>query len=122
VSAPTVSARLTSCPGCGQIEGVEQTSRTPRVAAWKCTRCAMSWAISLVNPRGQRPAYFDQLAATVEQLGATRSVLRHVITLGGDAATLSDQELRDRLLALADRARLAQRPVVEDLGGVTVPR
>jgi hypothetical protein len=57
----TVSARLTSCPGCGQIEGVEQTSVTPRVAAWKC-RCGMSWAISLVN-HGQWPAYFDCLAA-----------------------------------------------------------
>ena len=71
----------------------------------------MAWAISPVN-HGQRPAYFDQLAATVEQLGATRSVLRAVITLADDAATLSDQELRDRLLALADRARLAQRPIV----------
>jgi hypothetical protein len=120
VSAPTVSARLTSCPGCGQIDGVEQTSSTPRVAAWKCTRCAIPWAISLVN-HGQRPAYFDQLAATVEQLGATRSVLRAVITLADDAATLSDQELRDRLLALADRARLAQRAIVADPGDVTVP-
>jgi hypothetical protein len=31
-----------SCPGCGQIDGVVRTSSTPRVAAWKCTRCAMS--------------------------------------------------------------------------------
>ncbi len=117
----TVSVRLTSCPGCGQIEGVEQTSSTPRVAAWKCTRCEMAWAISPVN-NGQRPAYFELLAATVEQLGATQSVLRQVITLADDAAALSDQELRDRLLALADRARLAQYPSVQDPGGVTVPR
>jgi hypothetical protein len=82
----------------------------------------MSWAISLVNPRGQRPAYFDRLAATVERLGATRSVLRAVITLADDAAMLSDAELRDRLLALADRARLAQRPIVADPGGVMLPR
>ncbi len=33
------------CPGCRQIDGVEQTSRTPRVAARKC-RCGMAWAIS----------------------------------------------------------------------------
>jgi hypothetical protein len=109
----TVSARLTSCPGCGHIESVEQTSSTPRVAAWKC-RCGMAWAISLVN-HGQRPAYFDQL-------DATRSVLRQVITLAGDSATLSDPELRDCLLALADRARLAQHPIVQDSGGVTVSR
>ena len=81
----------------------------------------MSWAISLVN-HGQRPAYFDRLAATVERLGATRSVLRAVITLADDSATLPDTELRDRLLALADRAKLAQCPTVEDPEGVTVPR
>jgi hypothetical protein len=49
--------------------------------------------------------YFDHLAATVEQLGAARSMLRQVITLADDAATLSDKELRDRLLALASCAR-----------------
>ena len=114
----TVSVRLTSCPGCGQIEGVEQTSSTPRVAAWKCTRCEMAWAITVANPQ----PYFDRLAATVEQLDATRSVLRQVITLAGDSATLPDQELRDRLLALADRAGLVQRPIVEDLGDITVSR
>jgi hypothetical protein len=120
VSAPTVSTRLTSCPGCGQIEGVEQTSRTPRVASWKC-RYGMSWVITVVSPQ----PYFDRLAATVEQLGATRSVLRAVITLADDAATLPDQELRDRLLALADRARLEQRPLAltgHEPGDVTLPR
>ena len=82
----------------------------------------MSWAISLVN-HGQRPACFEQLAATIERLGATRSVLRAVVTLADDAATLSDQELRDRLLALADRARLAQPPfTVHDPGNVKLPR
>jgi hypothetical protein len=78
-SPSAVSARLTNCPGCGHIEDVEQTSSTPRVAAWKC-RCGMSRTISLVN-HGQRPAYFDYLAAIVEQLGATRSVLRQMIML-----------------------------------------
>jgi hypothetical protein len=53
-----------------------------------------------------RRSYCDRLAATVEQLGATRSVLRQVITLADDAATLSDEEVWDRLLALADRAGL----------------
>jgi hypothetical protein len=37
-----------------------------------------------------------------------------VITLADDAATLPDQELRDRLLALTDRAKLAQRPIIQD--------
>jgi hypothetical protein len=40
--------------------------------------------------------YFDRLAATVEQLG----VLRQVIALADDAPTITDQQLRARLLAL----------------------
>jgi hypothetical protein len=91
----------------------------PRVQAWSCRACTTQWAITTVNPQ----PYLDRLTATVEQLGATRSVVRQVIALGDDAATLPDTELRDRLLALADRARLAQRPLVltgQDPGGVTL--
>ncbi len=120
VSAPTASARLTSCPGCGQIDGVEQTSRTPRVAAWKCTPVRNGLGDLAGQPRAAS-RLLRPLAAP-QQLDATRSVLRAIITLADDAATLSEQELRDRLLALADRAKLAQRPIVEDPGGVTVPR
>jgi hypothetical protein len=45
-------------------------------------------------------------------LSATHSVLRQVITLADDAATLPDKELRDRLLALAEpgQAGVADRP------------
>jgi hypothetical protein len=68
----------------------------------------MNWAVALVN-QGQRPAYFEQLAATVEEIGRLRWLLRQVITLADDAPGLSDEQLRDRLTALADRARLAQR-------------
>jgi transposase-like protein len=96
-----------ACPGCGETAGVQPTPGiSPRVKAWSCTACRTDWAITTVNPQ----PYCDRLAATVEQLGATRSLLRQVITLADNAATLSDKELRDRLLALADRARLAQRP------------
>ncbi len=56
--------------------------------------------MTVVNPSPQ--PFFDRLAATVEQLGATRSVLRQVIALAGDAATLSNEELWDRLAALAE--------------------
>jgi hypothetical protein len=56
--------------------------------------------VTTVNPSPQ--PYFDRLAATVEQLGATRSVLRQVIVLAGDAATLSNEQLRERLAALAE--------------------
>jgi ferredoxin len=46
----TSTAADESCPGCGQIEGVELTSSTPRVVAWTCTRCGMCWAVSPVHP------------------------------------------------------------------------
>jgi ribosomal protein L37AE/L43A len=97
-----------ACPGCGDTTGVQPTIGTsPKVKAWSCTACRTDWAITTVTPQ----PYFDRLAVTVERFGATRSVLRQVITPTDDAATLWDQELRDRLLALADRARLAQRPL-----------
>jgi transposase-like protein len=108
VTLMTASAAESCCPGCDETDGVEQTLSTPRgVAAWTCTRCGMNWAVTLVN-HGRRAAYFEQLAGTVEQLGATRSVLRQVITLADDAATFPDSELRDRLAALA---RLVARSV-----------
>jgi hypothetical protein len=100
----TASAAESCCPGCDETDGVEQTSSTPSVTAWTCTRCGMDWAATLVN-HGQRLAYFEQLAATVEEIGRLRWLLRQVITLADDAATLSDKELRDRLLALASCAR-----------------
>jgi hypothetical protein len=63
----------------------------------------------VVNPQ----LHFDRLAVTVEQLG----MLRQVIALADDAATLSDKELRDRLLALANWARLAHRPLAHTAQG-----
>jgi hypothetical protein len=51
----------------------------PKVQAWSCTASGTEWACTIVQP------YFDRLAATVEQLDATRSVLRQVITLADHA-------------------------------------
>jgi ribosomal protein L37AE/L43A len=89
------------CPYCGATTGVQPMPAPPRVQAWSCTACRTDWAITVVNPQ----PYFDRLAATAE-LAAARSVLRQVIALADDVAMLSDKELRDRLLMLADRARL----------------
>ena len=74
------------------------------------------------KPTSDPMAYFDQLAATVEERGRSRWVLGQVITLADDAPGLTNAQLRDRLVALADGARLAQRPIVEDPGGITLPR
>jgi hypothetical protein len=77
-----------ACPGCGDTTGVQPTPGiSPTLKAWSCTACRTNWAITVANPQ----PYFDQLAATVEQLGAARSVLRHVITLADDASALPDR-------------------------------
>ncbi len=89
------------CPHCGGISGVQPiTGTSPRIRAWSCAACRTNWAATTVSQR-----YFDRLAATVEQLHTARSVLRQVITLADDADTLTDQELRARLLTLARGAR-----------------
>ncbi|HKR51081.1 MAG TPA: hypothetical protein VJT72_16135 [Pseudonocardiaceae bacterium] len=81
------------CPHCGATNGVQLTSTSPPlVQSGTCT------------------AYFDRLAAAVEQLGAARSVLRAVIALIDELPKLTDVELRDRLLALADRRRKEPAP------------
>lgn len=59
----------------------------------------MDWAHS-VNPQ----PFLDHLAGTVH-LAVARSTLRDVITLADQAPGLTDQELRARLVALADDAR-----------------
>jgi hypothetical protein len=83
--------------------GVQSTPAPLKVQAWTCTACRTNWAITTVNPSPQ--PFFDHLAATVEQLGAARSMLRQVCALADDVATITDQQLRDRLLALASCAR-----------------
>jgi hypothetical protein len=54
----------------------------------------------VVNPR----PFLDHLAAAVE-LTAARSVLRKIITLADQAPVLTDEQLRFRLLALAECTR-----------------
>ena len=62
------------------------------------------------EPTSDRPAYFDQLAATVEERGRSRWMLGQIITLADDAPGLTDAQMRDRLLALADRSRDGSTP------------
>ncbi len=101
MSAPTtVTGPADPCPSCGTTTGVRQVTDTPPgVQAWSCEACGAEWAISVVNPR----PFLDQLTATVE-LAAARSVLREIITLADQAPVLTDEHLRFRLVALAERA------------------
>jgi hypothetical protein len=78
-----------SCPYCRGTDGVQPiTGTSPVVQAWSCTACRTNWAITTVNPQ----PYLDRLGATVEQLGATRSVLRQLIMLSGEAPGLTDEQ------------------------------
>ncbi|MGH4008505.1 MAG: hypothetical protein ACRDTH_10190 [Pseudonocardiaceae bacterium] len=90
-----------ACPGCGDTTGVQPTTGTPpRVQAWSCTECDTRWAITAVRP--QQPAYFGDLCAAVEQLGRLRWTLRQIVQLADQMPELTDQQLRARLLALAE--------------------
>ncbi|MGH3831034.1 MAG: hypothetical protein ACRDRS_11390 [Pseudonocardiaceae bacterium] len=62
------------------------------------------------EPTSDHLAFFDQLVATVKQLSATRSALQQIISLADDAPGLTDAQLRDLLLALADRAHQSPGP------------
>jgi hypothetical protein len=95
-----MSADIEPCPCCGSTSDVKVITDTSlNVQAWICAACGAEWALTVVNPR----SYLDYLAATVELAGA-RSALRALLTLADDAPTLSDEELRSRLTALAGRA------------------
>ncbi|HEX4102447.1 MAG TPA: hypothetical protein VHY21_18220 [Pseudonocardiaceae bacterium] len=61
----------------------------------------MNWAVTLVN-HGQRPAYFEQLAAAVEEIGRPRWLLRQIVQLADDAPTITNEQLRTRLASLAE--------------------
>ena len=52
-----------------------------------------------------RPDYLAQLCTAIEELARSRYLLGEVIELADDVPGLTDAELRDRLVALADRAR-----------------
>jgi hypothetical protein len=56
------------------------------------------------EPTSDPLAYFDQLTATVEERGRLRWMLGQVIALADDAPGLTDAQLRDRLLVLADHS------------------
>lgn len=93
------------CPGCGSVDGVRWTGGSRSTDAWAC-RCGMRWAVSVVQPRTTgRPAYLTDLGAAAEELGRRGWLLEQIVALGDTAAELTDEQLRARLLALADRAR-----------------
>ena len=93
------------CPYCGNTTGVQSTPGTsPRVQAWSCTVCRTDWAVSQVNAH-LRTVYLVDLAAAAAEIDRLRWKLAQVIAVADQAPTLTDRELRARLLALANGAR-----------------
>jgi hypothetical protein len=60
----------------------------------------MDWAISVANPHLRSTCLAD-LGAAVEEIGRLRWVLRQIIALADNAPTITNEQLRDRLVALA---------------------
>lgn len=89
-----------TCPGCHTTDQVRSAGNTLNTEAWACDGCGMGWAVSLVNPHLR-----DRASDYAEQLGAARWLLGQVVALADEAPTLTDRELRHRLLALAECAR-----------------
>lgn len=93
-----------TCPYCTSSDGIRQTSDTGRTQAWACDRCDTEWAISVIRPDSRAAALLNDLGVAAEEIRRLRWKLIQLIALADDAATLPDQELRDRLLVLATRA------------------
>jgi hypothetical protein len=100
VTEPADATDVDPCTHCGGTSDVKVIPDTsPKVQAWSCVAGGTDWCVSVVNPR----VYLDHLARTVELAGA-RAALRATLILADQAPTLTDAELRSRLLALAGRA------------------
>jgi len=61
-----------------------------------------------VNEPTDRPAYFDQLRMSVEEIARTRWTLRQVAALADESPGLTAEQIRDRLTVLA--AEYGRRP------------
>lgn len=83
---------------CGHLVPIEASGRV--IIACACDR-------PTVSSRRPRPDYVAQLCAAVEDLARARDLLVDLIELADevDADTITDEQLRTRLVALADRAR-----------------
>ncbi len=100
-------------PSCGTTTGMRLATDTPsKVQAWSCVACGTKWVISMVNPR----PFLDLLAMTVD-LAAARSLLWELLRLADQVPGLTEEQLRFRLLALAERATLRSLPVPRSPAG-----
>lgn len=80
-----------SCPRCGADAALPRGHSEQARRSGQCREHTRAHA-----------SFLAQLTASVE-LVAARSVLHHVIVLADDAPTLTDKQLRARLLTLVTR-------------------
>jgi hypothetical protein len=90
--------RARRAPRCGSI------TRWPRFLGGAGRRAVVTASGGATGARSPRP-YFDRLVAAVERLNAARSLSRQLRVLAEEAPTITNEQLADRLLALADRLR-----------------
>jgi hypothetical protein len=76
------------------------TNTSPNIRAWACVARRTNWAVTTLNHAPQ--PFVNHLATTVTELSTTHSVLRHIIALANNSATLSNEELRNQLAALTE--------------------
>ena len=98
---PAPGARPVPCPYCGATSGVRQTGDTGRIQAWACDRCDTDFAFTVPDSR-TAAALLGDLGAALQEIGRLRWKLAQVVALADDAVGLTDQQLRDRLFALAE--------------------
>lgn len=103
------------CPCCGDTSGVQAIPGTPpRVRAWNCGDCGTDWALTVVHP-DLRQRYLDELAVDV----AARAVLQDITDLAGHVDTLTDAQMRARLITCLARLDHACRRRGADPGAAS---
>jgi hypothetical protein len=88
-----------ACPYCRTSDRTRWTTDTGRVRAWSCDHCDTDWAYTVPD---YRTAALGDLGAVAQEIWRLRWALAQVITLADEMPTLTDVELRTRLLTLTE--------------------
>jgi hypothetical protein len=89
-----------TCPYCVASDGVRRAVDAGRIQAWACARCDTDWAFTA--PDSHTAAALGDLGAVAQEISRLRWTLAQVITLASEMPTLTDVELRTRLLTLTE--------------------
>jgi transposase-like protein len=98
----TATGTAEVCPYCRTCDGVRRTAGTGRIHGWVCDHCDTSWAYTVPDTRAAVVLTTD-LGAAAQEIGRLRWTLRQVVMLADDAPGLTNEQLRSRLLKLAEK-------------------